>query len=111
MAASYPPTVVSVAPTETTMATIDVSKSATVCIHVTNSDGAQTLDCTVYRRPHPDVPFVASTLADLASIAAGASAAVDVDCGADYELRVTGVASGAGLSATITVRDEPLGRA
>jgi hypothetical protein len=106
-ARSYAPTSVAVAPTATTMATVDVSKASTICVHVKNNDGAQTLDCTVWRRAHPLNDFVASTLSDLAGIAAGASAGVDVDCGADYEVQVTGVASGAGLTATITVRDEP----
>ena len=108
-AQSYPPTTVAVAPTATTMATVDVKKTKTLGVHVKNTDGSQTLTCTVQRRPHPGVDFVDSQLPDLSLIAAGASAAVDVDCGASYEVRVIGTASGAGLNAIITVRDEPMG--
>ena len=103
---SYAPTTVAVAPTKTTLATIDVSKSSTVCIHVSNGDATQLLDCTVWRRPHPDVVFVESAVEGLVGIRPLSAQAVDVDCGADFELRVTGVASGAGLDAVVTVRDE-----
>lgn len=104
---SIPPTTVAVAPTGTTLGTVDVTKSKTVTIQVKNTDGSQTLACVVLRRAHPSLALVDSTLPDLASIAAGAEAAVDVDCGANYEIAVYGTASGAGLDATITVRDEP----
>lgn len=111
---SYPqalvPTSVSVAPTQTTLATFDTSTTAILTVQVSNSDVSQTLDCTIWRRANPLVDFAATTMPDLLGIAAGGTAAVDIDCGGNVEVRVTGVASGAGLTAVVCGRDRPRGR-
>lgn len=106
-----PPVSVSVAPVTTTLATFDTATTATLTVQVANLDGSQTLACTVQRRATLSSAFVDTLLGDLASIGPGASACVDLDCGANAEIRVVGVASGAGLTATICGRDRPRGRA
>lgn len=106
-----PPVTVSVAPVTTTLATFDTSTTAALTVQVANLDGAQTLSCTVQRRATLLSAFVDTTLGDLAAIGPNSSACVDLDCGANVEVRVVGIASGAGLSATICGRDKPRGRA
>ncbi len=98
---------VSVAPTPTTLATFDVGTTATLTVQVSNLDATQTLSCTVQRRAVTSAAFVDTTLGDLASIGPNSSAAVDLDCGANSDIRIVGTASGAGLTATIAGRDKP----
>jgi len=105
-----PPQSVSVAPVSTTLATFDVSTTQTLTVQVANSDASQTLACTVQRRAVALADFVDTTLGDLASIGPSSSACVDLDCGANVEIRIVGTASGAGLTATICGRDKPRAR-
>jgi hypothetical protein len=107
--ATTPPETVAVAPTPTTMGTWDVQRTARLAIQVTNTDGAQTLACTIQRRVSRTLAFADTTIPDLSSIAPGATAAVDVDCAADVEVRLVGTASGAGLNASVAARNVPQG--
>lgn len=105
-----PPLSVSVAPTSTVLATFDVSTTAVLTVQVGNGDASQALVCTVQRRAVQGAAFVDSSIPDLSSIAASSAACVDIDCAANVEIRVIGVASGAGLTATISGRDKPRSR-
>lgn len=102
-----PPITVAVAPTSTPLATFDVTQTGTLTVQVENTDAAQTLACTVQRRATLTSDFVDTTVPDLASIAPLASACVDLDCAANTDIRIVGVASGAGLDATVCGRDRP----
>jgi len=102
-----PPVSVAVAPTATTLATFDVGTTATLTVQVANLDAVQTLACTVQRRATLTSAFVDSTIGDLADVQPLGSACVDLDCGANAEIRIVGVASGAGLTATVCGRDKP----
>ena len=102
-----PPVSVAVAPTVTTLATFDTAQTQTLTIQVSNADAAQTLECVVQRRASLLADFADTTMPDLASIAPLGTAAVDIDCGGNAEVRVVGFASGAGLTATVCGRDKP----
>jgi hypothetical protein len=102
-----PPVAVAVAPTVTTLATFDTSQTQTLTVQVSNDDAVQTLACTVQRRASLLAAFADSTMPDLSSIAPLGTAAVDIDCGGNAEVRVVGYASGAGLAATVCGRDKP----
>lgn len=102
---------VSVLPTTTTLATFDVSATATLTVQVNNLDGSQQLDCAIWRHATTSDPFVMTTLGGLQGIGPGSSACIDIDCGGNVEVRITGAASGAGLTATISARDKPRSRA
>ena len=96
---------VDVGPTSTSMATVDVRDNVTVCVAVTNHDEAQTLAVTLRARCHPSDGFaVRASFKEFESIAPGEPVCVDVHVGTLTELEVVGVASGAGVSATVTVR-------
>lgn len=108
---SLPPTAVSVAPTTTTLGTFDTQRSKLLSLAVRNDDVSQTLACVIQRRAMSRETsggnasdFSDTSIPDLASIAPGVTAAVDVDCAANAEVRVVGTASGAGLTATISAR-------
>ena len=98
---------VSVAPTSTTLGTFDTSATQTLTIQVTNLDGVQDLACTIQRKAISSLGFADTTMPDLANIPAGTTAAVDIDCGSNLEVRVVGTASGAGLECTVGARDKP----
>lgn len=102
-----PPVAVAVGPTTTTLATFDTSQTQTLTVQVTNTDAAQVLACTVQRRASLMASFADTTMPDLSNIAALSTAAVDIDCGGNAEVRVVGFASGVGLTATICGRDKP----
>lgn len=102
-----PPLTVAVAATATPMATFDTSSTQILTVQVTNTDAVQTLDCTVQRRASLLEDFADTTMPDLMGIAALGTAAVDLDCGGNVEFRISGIASGAGLDATICARDKP----
>lgn len=106
-----PASSVSVLPTTTTLATFDVSTTAVLTVQVSNTDGAQQLDCAIWRHATTSDPFVMTTLGGLQGIGPGSSACIDIDCGGNVEVRITGAASGAGLVATISARDKPRSRA
>ena len=106
-----PPLSVSVASTTTALATFDASTTAVLTVQVSNSDASQTLACTVQRRAVNGASFVDSSIPDLSSIGPSSAACVDIDCAANAEIRIVGVASGAGLTALISGRDKPRSRA
>lgn len=108
---AIPPTAVSVAPTTTTLGTFDTQRAKTLSVSVRNDDLSQTLACVVQRRAMSRETsggnasdFSDTTLPDLSSISPGVTAAVDIDCAANAEVRIVGTASGAGLTATIAAR-------
>jgi hypothetical protein len=104
VAKGYLQTQVSVAPTTTTMVTLDVRDTDMAAVAVKNLDGSQTLSVTVSSRIHPALDWAPSTLADLSSIPAGATRSVQVDTRRLDALLLEGVASGAGLTAEVTAR-------
>ncbi len=105
--AQDPALTVAVAPTATTLITLDTSATQTATIQVTNLDAVQTLACTIQRRAISSLGFADTTMPDLANIGPLATAAVDIDCGSNLEVRVIGTASGAGLDCTVGARDKP----
>lgn len=93
---SVPTTTVSVAPTETTLLTIDCRSTDTVAIQLVNTDGAQTFNGTVYRRTATEATYAPSTLPDFQGLAPGASVMADIDVRSSAYLQLRGTMSGIG---------------
>lgn len=98
---------VAVAPTATVLLTLDTSATQTLTMQVTNLDALQTLACTVQRKAIGGMDWADTPLIALESIAPLATAIADLDCGGSLEVRITGIASGAGLDASVGARDKP----
>ena len=98
---------VSVGPTSTVMATVDIRDTRTCAVAVKNTDASQTLDVTLRRRCDSRDDFApTNTPLELEAILPGEQRACDIDVGVHVELEVLGVASGAGLDAVITVKPD-----
>lgn len=89
------------------MGIVDVGDTARVAVSVKNLDAVQTLNVTLRRRPAVQDDFSDAPVFDeLTGIPALTTRAVDFDTGVHKELEVVGVASGAGLNATLTVKPD-----
>lgn len=97
-------TTVAVAPTETTILSVSresLRGAKRLTVGVENKDGSQTFAGVVYRRMNGMTAWATSTIADFASIAAGASVVADLDVEGTDELEIRGTASGAGLNVLV----------
>lgn len=96
------PTVQTILPTPTVMATVRCSKATGLTIEVENQDASQTLDVLIYRRCSNDGPWSLSPLsALLQAIPALGSVCVDLDVWGTLDVQLRGIASGAGLTARL----------
>jgi hypothetical protein len=94
-------------PTPDVIATVDVRDTRIVSIYVKNLDGAQTLSVTIQTRGTLDADFSERLVFDeLTAIPAGKARTIDFDCGTQSELQLTGIASGAGLLADVTIKPD-----
>ena len=98
------PTTVSVAPTETTLATVDVSQSDRIAIQVENLDASQTLSLKLYEKASSTNGYGRSELVlpDVGPLTS--SPLLKYQCAGAAAVKVTGTMSGAGGNARITVR-------
>lgn len=97
---------VSVAPTATELATVDVRDTRLLSVLVQNLDVSQTVACTIYRRLTAAGAWAPSTLGDLADIPPLSARSVDIDCATNFELRIDAVASGVGASVLVSARPD-----
>lgn len=98
---------VTVNATSTSLAVIDVRDTRLVAVAIKNQDVTQTLSVTLRRRCHPADDFAEGNIfEELTDIPPGTQRAVDVDVGVQWDLEVVGIASGAGLTATLTVKPD-----
>jgi hypothetical protein len=104
-----PPQTVAVAPTQTTLATVDTVNTAILTVQVTNTDAAQTLDCSILRQANANQGYASMTEGGLLGIGPLEDAVVDVDCTGCISVRIVGTASGAGLDAQVSARNIPQG--
>lgn len=95
-------TTVTVAPTETTLATLDVSVRRGVSIQIVNLDATQTLSCTIYVRNKYEPVWAPTTFPDFAVVGPGSSVAAVVPCEGVSELELRGYMSGSGGDARVT---------
>jgi hypothetical protein len=87
------------------MLVVDVRDCVTACVAVKNHDAEQTLAVSLRARCHESDDFAArAAFKEFEAISPGEQVCVDVHVGTLTELEVLGVASGAGVSATVTVR-------
>jgi hypothetical protein len=97
--------IVTVNPTSTSMAVVDVRDWSTLAIGVKNLDETQTLSVWIRRRADALDDFTnAQQPPEFVDIQPLEQACVDVNVGSQVQLEVVGVASGAGLSAVLTIR-------
>lgn len=90
-----------VAPTSTTLLSVNVKPFRQMTLEVENQDGSQTLDVTIWRRCSVDGEFSQSQLDLLSGMAPGESRCVDLDVSGTLDLEIRGVASGLGLTCRI----------
>ena len=88
------------------MVVVDIRDARVVAVAVKNLDAVQTLSCALRRRAHLDDDFALSSLPDLVEVLPLEQKSVDVDCGTNVELELVGTASGAGLTAQVTVKND-----
>jgi hypothetical protein len=100
---------VAVAPTQTTLATIDTANTALLTVQVTNTDATQTLDCSIQRQANAAQGYADVKEDGLLGIGPLEEAVVDVDCTGCVSVRVVGTASGAGLDAQVSANNIPKG--
>lgn len=94
-----------VLPTETELFSLRINERNKFVMQVTNNDASQTLNCTLQRRLDSDAPFVPTDFAPaINSIEPLASAIVEFEIAYNYEIRLVGLMSGAGGSASVIVR-------
>lgn len=93
---------VAVAPTETVVATLDVSAKRRVQLQIVNLDATQTFAGTLYTRTLYESEWAPSTFPDFAGVGPLASVApvLDIEAVAAVELR--GTMSGAGGSVRVS---------
>jgi len=90
--------------TSTSMAIVDVSTTRRVAVSVKNLDATQTLSVTLRQRAFAaDDMAPAPVFDELTAIPALTPRIITFDVGAMNELEVVGVASGAGLNASLSV--------
>ncbi len=93
--------------TSTSMAIVDVRDTRLVAVSVKNLDAAQTLNVTLRQRAHPDDDMTDAPVFDeLTTIPALTARCITFDVGVMGELEVVGVASGAGLNASVGVKPD-----
>lgn len=98
---------VTVNPTSTSLAIVSIANTRLMAISVKNLDAAQSLTVTLRRRAHPSDDFAdAAAFQEFDAIPPLTARSVDVDCGTHFELEVVGVASGAGLQATLACKPD-----
>lgn len=91
------PTTVSVAPTETELATFDVRYTGVLTVQIENSTGdGQSFTGTVYRRVDESAPWAPSMLGDFSLISDGSSVVADLDTRGTGFIKIAGSCSGAG---------------
>lgn len=94
-------------PTSTSLAIVDVRDTRLIAIYVKNTDAVQTLSVTVRRRATLADDFSEGQVFDeFTDIPPLTPRVVDFDCGVNTEVEVVGIASGAGLDATITIKPD-----
>jgi len=98
------PEAVAVAPTETTIQEYDCTNLRTLTVQITNTDGSQTLVCSVYRRQYSSQAWALSALSDFALLAAGQSVVADLDVSSTGFIKITGYMSGAGGDCVCSAR-------
>ena len=105
MAQPNPPVVpVSVGPTSTVVADLDVRSDEWVTLQIDNLDGTQTFTGVVERRQSPEMDWAPSTMGDYAGIAPGTSVVADLDVSGTGYLRVVGVMDGLGGDVAVCAR-------
>jgi len=93
---SAAPVTVAVAPTETTVLTLDCRAVDTVAVQLVNTDGSQTFNGTVYRRTAAETTYAPSTVPDFAGLAPGSSVMADLDVRGSAYVQLRGTMSGIG---------------
>lgn len=93
LAASIP-----VLPTETTITSVRVLGASSLCVDFKNTDGSQTLSIRVYRRASPTSDYSLIGTLGLDAIGPGATGSLNLEIGAECDIRFTGTASGIGLT-------------
>jgi len=88
--------VVTVAPTETTVCTLDVSTKRRVCLQVVNLDATQEFNGRVYLRTLREDVLAPSEFGDFEALAAGLSVAPILDVEGVSVIELRGTMSGAG---------------
>jgi hypothetical protein len=96
------PVTVAVAPTETTVATVDTTSRAVCAIQVDNLDGSQTFTGTVYARVSASGAWAPTTLPDFTGLGPGASVAPAMDTTGYSGIQLRGLMSGAGGNVRVT---------
>lgn len=95
---------VAVAPTSTTVLSVDVRGELRVSVQIDNLDAAQTFSGTVERRVAGAGNWSPSSLGDFSSIAALGSVTADLDVAGSADLRIVGTMSGAGGDVRVFIR-------
>lgn len=105
---------VAVAPTMTTILTLDVRRIGLATIHLRNLDATQTLEAYVQRNVAQGLPLAASSLPDFSALQPAGSvdaagnptdaAVCDVDVGGCATIALVGRMSGAGGNVQVAVR-------
>lgn len=98
------PTTVAIAPTSTTVCTIESGTSEVISIQIENLDLTQTFVGTVQRKLDAANTYANSSIGDFESIAPLTSVVLDCDTRATSTLRVVGTMSGAGGNVRVTAR-------
>lgn len=96
-----PPVTRDVLPTPTVLTTVRVREQRRLAFEVTNNDGSQTLAVTVQQRLSTTGDFSDTTVPDLLDIPAGATRSVILDVAGLMDVRLSGVASGGGLTCRV----------
>ena len=96
------------APTTTTVVTVDTRNSSVLSLYVANLDGSQTFSGTIERRQYDTQTFAPSTFGDFASVGAGVAVMADLDVRGTAEVRLVGIMDGAGGNISVSGADRSI---